>query len=104
MACGGEERERERVVSEIDMSVGRRREAENSHGRRKRASRIFQLRCFEFVVVFVVVGGGGGVHYLSVNEREGGREGGDGDGEDWGEVLGQKSNQFDLQAKMLELN
>ena len=96
MACGDEERE-----SRLrNRHVGRRREAENSHGR---ASRIFQLRCFEFVVVFVV-GGGGGVHYLSVNEREGGREGGDGDGEDWGEVLGQESNPFDLQAKMLELN
>ena len=66
------ERGRERCSAvEIDMSnelpwAERERE--------ERTSRIFQLRCFEFVVVaFAVVlsGGGGGVHYLSVNERRG---------------------------------
>ena len=51
-------------------------------GTTDRPSRIFQLRCFEFVVVV----GGGGVHYLSEDERRGGRER-DGDGENWDEVL-----------------
>ena len=81
MACGGEERESspKSTCRRTPMGV-------------RGPSRIFQLRCFEFVV--------GGVHYLSVNEREGGREGGDGDGEDWGEVLREKSNPSNQQAQV----